>query len=122
MKPSSSLTSSSGPGASRVLLLIAAAGAVAVLLSFLGRLAELAGVIAIAAAALLAPAAGAGGAGGVRWQRLLGAGAVICAVALPLSLVFDTIGGLLAGAGAALVIVAVAFGWPTGQPAAPPAP
>lgn len=122
----------------RVLLAIAALGAIAVLLSFLGRIAELAGVVAIAAVALLVPPAPAGeSAGAVRWRRLLEAGAVTCAVALPLSLLLDTIGGLLAGVGAALVIVAVAFGWPqasdggssarpgpppTGPPEAPHAP
>jgi hypothetical protein len=113
----------SSPRRLRVLLAIAAAGAVVVLLSFLGRVAELAGVVAIVIVALLAaPRTRAGAEAGVGWPRLLGTGAVLCAIALPLSLLLDTIGGLLAGIGGALVIVAVAFAWPTGPLPGPPAP
>lgn len=101
---------------SAVPLLIAAAGAVIVLLGFFNTLAQLGGVIAIVAGtALSMPPRGARArpqATGVRWWRLLAAGALTTAVALPLSLGLETIGGLLAGIGAALVIVGVVFGYP----------
>lgn len=96
-------------------LLLAGAGAVVILLGFLSTLVELAGVVAIATGTILslppkeAPRAEVAG---VPWWRLLATGALISAVGLALSLGLETIGGLLAGAGAALVIVAVAFGYP----------
>jgi hypothetical protein len=96
-------------------LLLAAAGAVVVLLGFLGTVAELAGVAAIVVgAALSAPPRGVPDSevAGVRWWRLLAAGALIALLGVPLSLVAETIGGLIAGAGGVLVIVAVAFGYP----------
>jgi hypothetical protein len=97
----------SEPGRLRGLLALAAAGAVLVLFSFLGTIAELAGVGLILVATTLPAGEDAG------WRRLLVLGAVISAVGVPLSLLLETIGGLLAGIGGALVIVAVAFGWPT---------
>ncbi|MGZ5419987.1 MAG: hypothetical protein ACXWES_05670 [Solirubrobacterales bacterium] len=119
----------SEPGRLRGVLVLAAAGAVLVLLGFLGTIAELVGVGLVALAALLTAEQGAG------WRRMLVLGAVFCAVGVPLSLLLETIGGLLAGIGGALVIIAVAFGWPsanagsvappgppTTPPQAPPAP
>jgi hypothetical protein len=97
-------------------LLFAAAGAVIVLLGFFSTLVQLGAVIAIVAGTALSrpPTGAAAGpeASGVRWWRLLAAGALTSAVALPLSLGLETIGGLLAGIGAALVVVAVVFGYP----------
>jgi hypothetical protein len=97
-------------------LLIAAAGAVIVLLGFFSTLAQLGAVVAIVAGtALSMPSRGAPEAleaTGVRWWRLLAGGALTSVVALPLSLALETIGGLPAGIGAALVIVAVVFGYP----------
>lgn len=97
-------------------LLIAAAGAVIVLLGFFNTLVQLGAVLAmVVGTALSMPPRGAIAgreATGVRWRRPLAAGALTSAVALPLSLALETIGGLLAGIGAALVIVAVVFGYP----------
>ena len=42
---------------------------------------------------------------------LLAAGALFSVIALPLSLLLDTIGGLLAGIGGALVLIGVIFGY-----------
>ena len=110
----------SEPGRLRGVLVLAAAGAVLVLLAFLGTIPELAGVALILVATMLTAGENAG------WRRILVLGAVIAAVGVPLSLLLETIGGLLAGIGGALVIVAVAFGWPSGlpkaQPQGPPAP
>jgi hypothetical protein len=106
------LTSESGL---RALLLLAAAGAVLLLLSFLGTTVGLIGVVAIVVATVLtAPAPDAPGpqVAGVRWWRVLATGAVISVVGLPLSLLTGTVGGLLAAIGGALVVVAVAFGFP----------
>jgi hypothetical protein len=89
---------------------------VIVLLGFFSTLVQLGAVIAIVAATALTrppPDVAAGPeATGVRWWRLLAAGALTSAVALPLSIGLETIGGLLAGIGAALVIVGVVFGYP----------
>lgn len=103
-------------GAAKVPLLVAVGGAIVILLGFLGTPAELGGLGAITIGTLLSSAArgslGEAEIAGVRWWRMLVAGALICLFAVPLSLVLETIGGLLAGFGAALVIVAAAFGWP----------
>ena len=102
----------SEPGRLRGLLVLAAAGAVLVLFSFLGTIPQLIGVALIVVTVLLTARETVG------WRRMLVLGAVISALGVPLSLVLETIGGLLAGIGGALVIVAVAFGWPTGPPTA----
>jgi hypothetical protein len=102
----------SEPGRLRGLLVLAAAGAVLVLFGFLGTIPQLVGVALIVVAALLTAGETAG------WRRLLVLGAVIVALGVPLSHLLETIGGLLAGIGGALVIVAVAFGWPSGPPRA----
>lgn len=104
----------SDPGRVRVPLALAAAGAVAVLLSFLPTLVEAAGVLAIVIAALVLAGMPEARAlpSTVRWRRLLDTGALICAVGVPASLLLETIGGLTAAIGAALVLVAVAFAWP----------
>lgn len=97
-------------------LLIAAAGAVVILLGFFSTIVELGGVVAIVSGTLIAAASKETQVGpeiaGVHWWRLLAAGAATSVVALPLSLALETIGGLLLGIGGALVVVAVAFGYP----------
>ena len=98
-------------------LALAGAGAVLVLLPFLGNLLQLIGVVAIVIGAVFtAPPSNQPGpeVAGVPWWRLLAAGALISVVALPLSLVLGTIGGLLAGVGGALVLIGVVFGYPAG--------
>ncbi|MFN2613134.1 MAG: hypothetical protein ABR536_07180 [Solirubrobacterales bacterium] len=96
-------------------LLVAAAGAAVILLGFFSTVVELAGVIAIFIGTVLSLAprgAPEPEVAGVRWWRLLATGALITLLGVPLSLGLETLGGLLAGFGAALVVVAVAFGWP----------
>jgi hypothetical protein len=97
----------------RASLLIAAAGAIVILLSFLGHGAEAGGAAAIVLAALLTASARKShpGSGSVRWWKLLAVGALLAVVGVPLSLGLETIGGLIAGAGAALALIAVPFGW-----------
>ncbi len=96
----------------RALLFLGAAGAVVVVLRFLPALAELGGTIAIVIATLLTAPAPADPSAQLRWWRLLALGAVLAAVGLPVSLVLETIGGMIAGAGGALTIVGACFGWP----------
>lgn len=97
-------------------LAIAGAGAVVVLLAFLGTAVELVGVVAIVIGTVFTapPPSDRRGpeVGGVPWWKLLAAGAVICVVALPLSLLLETLGGLLAGVGGALALIGVVFGFP----------
>jgi hypothetical protein len=106
---------SSTPGHSRlrVALIVAVIGAVLILLGFIGTGAEAAGAGAILLAALLTAGPYSQGSPGavVNWWRLLAAGAILALVGVPLSLALETIGGLIAGAGAALAIVGAAFGW-----------
>jgi hypothetical protein len=99
-------------------LALAAAGAIVVLLPFLGDIPQLVGVIAIVIGAVLTAPPPSQHRGpevaGVPWWRMLAAGAVISVIALPLSLLLGTIGGLLAGLGGALVLIGVVFGYPAG--------
>jgi hypothetical protein len=97
-------------------LALAGAGAVVVLLPFLGDIVQLIGIIAIVIGAVLTAPPPSDRRGpevaGVPWWQLLAAGAVISVIALPLSLLLSTIGGLLAGVGGALVLIGVVFGYP----------
>lgn len=97
-------------------LAIAGLGALLVLLPFLGKIPQLCGVVAIVLGTVLTapPPSDRGGpeVAGVHWWQLLASGAVISIVALPLSLLLGTIGGLLAGIGGALVLIGVVFGYP----------
>jgi hypothetical protein len=97
----------------RVALLVAAAGSVVILLGFIGTGVEAVGAAAILLAALLTAGSHSQGAPGavVNWWRLLAAGAILALAGVPLSLALETIGGLIAGAGAAVALVSVAFGW-----------
>ncbi|MDX6616920.1 MAG: hypothetical protein QOD60_2011 [Solirubrobacterales bacterium] len=99
-------------------LALAGAGAVVVLLPFLGDILQLVGVIAIVIGAVFTAPPPSDRRGpelaGVPWWQLLAAGAVISVIALPLSLLLATIGGLLAGVGGALVLIGVVFGYPAG--------
>jgi hypothetical protein len=98
-------------------LALAGAGAVVVLVPFLSTVVELAGVVAIVIGTVLTappPSEGRGPeVGGVPWWKLLAAGAVFCVAGLPLSLVLETLGGLLAGIGGALALIGVVFGFPS---------
>jgi hypothetical protein len=97
----------------RAALIVAVAGAIVILLGFIGTGAEAGGAAAILLAALLTAGTYAKGSSGavVNWWRLLAAGAILAVAGVPLSLVLETIGGLIAGTGAALALVGAAFGW-----------
>jgi hypothetical protein len=94
-------------------LLLAAAGALLILLRLFGTVASVIGLVAILAGTVLsAPYAPERAAPGRGWWTMLAAGAVISIIAAPLALVAETAGGLLAVAGGVLVAVAVALGFP----------
>lgn len=97
----------------RAALLIAGIGAVVILVDLLGSAGALAGLGLILLGTLLsAPAAPGPGRGDVNWWALLAAGAALALVGVPLELALETPGGLLAGIGGALVVIAVALGLP----------
>ena len=103
-------------GAPRVPLVLSALGAVLALLDPAEPVGGLIGLgLMLAGAGALAPRRRAGGDAG--WVRLLLAGTAAAAVGIPLALVVETLGGLLAAVGSAAVIVAVALGVPE-RPAA----
>ncbi len=93
-------------------LLLAAAGAVVVLLAFPGTIAKLAALAAIVLGTVFTAPAPDAPSGPVPWWRLLSIGAMLAIAGLVIALVFETLGGLIAAAGGALVIVGVAFGYP----------
>ncbi|MGH2980622.1 MAG: hypothetical protein ACRDKV_01085 [Solirubrobacterales bacterium] len=97
----------------RVSLLLAAVGALVVLLRLFGDLASFAGVAAILAGTVLsAPYAPPPEEPGRGWWTMLATGAAITTLAAALTLLAETIGGLLAVLGCVLVTIAVAFGFP----------
>ncbi len=94
-------------------LLLAAAGALVILLRLFGDTASFAGVVAIVAGTVLsAPYAPPPDAPGRGWWTMLAAGAAITLVAAGLSFLVDTVGGLLAVLGCVMVAIAVALGFP----------
>lgn len=94
-------------------LLLAAAGALVILLRLFGDIASYAGVAAmIAGTVLSAPFAPPPEQPGRGWWTLLAVGAGITAAAGLLSLLSETIGGLLGVLGCVLVTIAVALGFP----------
>ena len=96
----------------RLSLLLAAAGALVILLRF-GDVASFAGLAAILAGTVLsAPYAPPPDAPGRGWWTMLASGAAITIVAAALTLVAETAGGLLAVLGCVLVAIAVALGFP----------
>ena len=95
----------------RASLLIAAAGGIAILVGLLGTAGDFSGLGAIAlGTALSAPDAPGSGRGGANWWALLAVGCGLAAVGVPLELVAETPGGLLAGIGASLAVIAAALG------------
>lgn len=94
-------------------LLLAAAGALVILLRPFGDVASYAGVVAIIAGVVLsAPYSPPPEAPGRGWWTMLAAGAVITTVAAAVSLLAETVGGLLGVLGCVMVAVAVALGFP----------
>ena len=97
----------------RLSLLLAAAGAAVILLRLFGDVASFAGVVAIIAGTVLAaPYAPPPDAPGRGWWTMLAIGAAITTAGAAVSLVSDTVGGLLAVLGCVLVAIAVALGFP----------
>jgi len=95
----------------RAALLVAGAGGIAILVGLAGTAGECAGLGAIAVGTVLAAPPGRGrGTGG--WWPLLAAGCALAAVGVPLALAAETPGGLLAGIGASLAVIAAALGLP----------
>jgi hypothetical protein len=98
----------------RLWLLLAAAGALVILLRLFGDFASFAGLAAILAGTVLsAPYVPPPDAPGRGWWTMLASGAAITLVAAGLTLVAETAGGLLAVLGCVLVAIAVALGFPT---------
>ena len=97
----------------RAVLLVAGAGAVLVLVNLFGLAGSLVGLAGMAAGLLLArPARSRHGIADVDWWNLLGAGTVLVAVGVPIGLGLETLGGLVAGVGAAIGVIAVALALP----------
>lgn len=100
----------------RALMLIAAVGAVLVLLDLLGIAAALAGlglmIVATLLGAAAAPSRAVASGVEVNWWSLLAAGTALTAIGIPLGLGIEILGGLLTAVGGALVVIAAALGWP----------
>jgi hypothetical protein len=93
-------------------LLIASIGAIAILLGLFGTAVGIAGLVAIALGTIVAaPAAREGGGG---WWGLLAIGAALSVLGALLSLVSETVGGLVAVLGGVAVITGAAMGFPVG--------
>ena len=92
-------------------LVLAAGGAIVILLGLLGEAASIAGLVAIIAGTVLAARpAGRGPRGG--WWTLLAAGAVLSMAGALLSIATASIGGLLALIGGIAVVAGAAMGYP----------
>lgn len=97
----------------RAVLLVAGAGSVIVLVNLFGLAGSLAGLAAMAGGLLASRSArGLRGVAEVDWWKLLGAGTALVAVGIPLGLLLDTPGGLLAAVGGAFGVIAVALALP----------
>lgn len=96
-------------------LVLAAAGALVIMLGLLGTAASLAGVAAVVLGTILAAPAGRGPSGG--WWSLLATGAVLSIAGALLSLASEAAGGLLALLGGVAVVAGAAMGFPIGEPA-----
>lgn len=95
------------------MLVIGAIGAALILVHLLGTGGNVAGLVLMGlATALTAPAAPRRGADGVNWWGLLAIGSVLALVGVPVALGLETIGGLLAAAGAVIFVVGAALGFP----------
>lgn len=94
-------------------LLLAAAGAIVILLGLLGETAAVAGVVAVIVGTVLAAPAGRGPRGG--WWSLMAAGAVLSLAGALLSIAAAGAGGLLALIGGVAVVAGAAMGFPLGE-------
>ena len=91
-------------------LVIAAAGAVVIMVGIFGTEASVAGLVAIGLGTILSAPAGRGPEGG--WWSLLGAGSVLSLAGALVALASDGLGGLIALIGAICVLAAAAIGFP----------
>jgi hypothetical protein len=91
-------------------LLIASAGAIAILLGLFGTAVSVAGLAAIVLGTVLAAPAVREEGGG--WWRLLAAGAALSILGALLALVSETVGGLVAVLGGVAVVTGAAIGFP----------
>ncbi len=94
-------------------LLLAGAGAVAIMVGLFGAGVEIAGLLAITLGTVLAAPAGRGPEGG--WWSILATGAVLSLAAPLAGLGSDALGGLLALAGGVCVLTGAALGFPGGR-------
>lgn len=94
----------------QIALLLAAAGAVLIMLGLLGTAANLAGLAGVIVGTVLAAPAGRGPGGG--WWTLMGAGAALSVAGAVLSLATESVGGLIALIGGVAVVAGAAIGYP----------
>ncbi len=91
-------------------LILAAVGAVMILLGVLGTTADLVGLVAVLLGTVLT--APAGRAPGNGWWSLLASGTALSLLGALLSLASDGVGGLVALIGGVAVLAGAAFGFP----------
>ena len=96
----------------RAPLLLAGLGAVVVLVDVFSTAGDLAGAAFVLVGTLGALASPAPDRDELNWRALLVPGAALVVLGAPLELFWETPGGLLAGVGGVLVVVAVALGLP----------
>lgn len=94
----------------QVALLIAAAGAIVVVVDLFGGAGTVAGLAAAVFGTVLAAPGARGTEGG--WWNALAAGTALCGTGAALALVSDSVGGLLMVLGAVAVIAAAALAFP----------
>lgn len=95
------------------MLAIGAIGAALILIHLLGTGGDIAGFALMALATVVtAGSAPQREADGVNWWALLLAGSALALVGVPLGLGLETLGGLVAAAGAAVFVVGAALGFP----------
>jgi len=99
------------PSITRLALLLAAGGAIMVMVGLPDALIGFAGLAAIALGTVLSAPAARGPGGG--WWNLLASGAVLSAIGAVIALTSEGVGGLIALIGGAAVLVASTVGFPT---------
>lgn len=100
-----------GRRVTQLALLLAAAGAIAVILvGLVGEIAAICGLAAIFLGVVLAAPAGRGPRGG--WWNMLAAGAILSAIGAVVALASEGVGGLLALLGGGAVLLGAAIGFP----------
>lgn len=98
------------PRITQAALLLAAAGAIVIMLELLGNVASLIGLGGVLVGTVLAAPAGRGPRGG--WWTVLAAGAALLVLGALLGLASGAVGGLIALLGGVAVLVGAAMGYP----------